>query len=52
MSGSSGDRKSVLTWTISDVRAWLTDIGMARYIRHFLTLKFMLIEENRTIYAF
>jgi len=35
MSGSSGDRKSVLTWTISDVRAWLTDIGMARYAKIF-----------------
>jgi len=35
MSGSSGDSKSVLTWTISDVRAWLTDIGMARYAKTF-----------------
>ena len=33
MSGS-GDR-SVLTWTISDVRSWLTDQGMARYAKVF-----------------
>ena len=30
-SGDSGG--SVLSWTISDVRAWLTELGMARYAK-------------------
>ena len=25
----------VLNWTISDVRAWLTELGMARYAKVF-----------------
>ena len=29
--GDSGG--SVLSWTISDVRAWLTELGMARYAK-------------------
>ena len=32
-SGDSGS--SVLSWTISDVRAWLTELGMARYAKVF-----------------
>ena len=31
--GDSG--RSVLSWTISDVRAWLTELGMARYAKVF-----------------
>ena len=30
-SGDSGG--SVLSWTISDVWAWLTELGMARYAK-------------------
>ena len=35
--GAVGDARdrSVLSWTISDVRSWLTEVGMARYTKLF-----------------
>ena len=35
MAGSGDSGRSVLSWTISDVRAWLTELGMARYAKVF-----------------
>jgi len=33
MPHTEGDPDSVLSWSISDVRSWLTDLGMARYTK-------------------